>query len=471
MAEDPPRRNTLRMGAMLDEKRAEPDAERRAPHPATIARAAPQRYVLLGDAPSRRKSRQTEPPVSEDPSELYEELAPHLSWLREERRPELRRLLLRGELTRVLERFDEEHERFPKNVSVEKCQKIIERALTRRLVQRLEPSERVPVLTGEVSSRRPRDPRVIVADRVDGSATVDEILRNLPMPRLAGLLAFDDLLSQGVIAYKPRAERPVTSRPPAYAKTIRPIEPEVEEDPPVSGRPTLADPIESEAMAARMLPAPRPTPPEEELTSEEEEKPQPEPDEPGKAVERRTRPPAPSAPKTETASALASVPPRASVAPTDASRRLVTALVGTTGAAIGIAVVAIVFATRPTATPTASPSAPGPERAAPASTQQAASSTAATSTAQAPAAPEPASMTLKIEVSPDYARVYLDGARLKPPLERTLPRDGADHELRIEAPGHKTRKIPFKANADLALVVALEALPKKKSAPTNEDIY
>lgn len=468
MAEDPPRRNTLRMGAL-----PEPMPEPRAPHPASVTRAGPQRYVLLGEGPSRRKSARKPAEDEDDPTTLFEELSPHLGWLPEDRRPELRRWLLRGELERALTHFEEEHARFPRNLSVERCQKITERALLRRLTRRLAPSERVPVMTGELPSHKPRDPRALVVARIDGVSTVEDILRDLSLPRLKGLLAFDALLSQGLIAWKSGAT--------------------LIDEPAVSERPTLADPIESAAIAALTrpgpsapAPAPEPEPPTDDAAIPESapiadapiaDAPSGQPEAEPPPEEAAAPPAHPSSAPAEASRSLASTPPPSGVKstapmePPDNSRRLVTALVGTTGVAVGIAVVAIVFAMRgpasipPASAPTqrATPTASAPRSAAP--------STPSVSTSAAPAPPAP-TIKLTMEVSPNYARVYLDKARLKAPYELSLPRDGAKHELKIEAPGHKTRRVPFEATADLALVVALEVLPKKKPPPApNEDIY
>ena len=67
---------------------------------------------------------------------------------------------------------------------------------------------------------------------------------------------------------------------------------------------------------------------------------------------------------------------------------------------------------------------------------------------------------LHVEISPDYAKLSLDGTKLKAPFDGTLPKDGAKHVLKIDAPGHKQKKIEIIASADTNLVVALEPLPK-----------
>jgi hypothetical protein len=464
----------------------------RAPHPANVAKAAPLRYVLLGDAPTRRREKQEkivpEPDEdSDDPAVLFDQLAGHLGWLAEERRPELRRLLLRGDLERAMRRLDDEQARFPRNVSIEKCRKIVERALLRRVSRRLEPTDRIPVLTGEVSSNKPRDPRVVIADRINGTATIDEVLRTSPLPRLASLLAFEELVDRGVVSFKSRSVHP----PPV-------ITDDALQESPVSARITRADPIEVAAHAelSRALATPPPSPavkaPETAPSAAEKTKSSAEPASAEVATPREPSSlakPSTTAPAVVAATARTAVPdPAPDTRPSaaevvstrpDRSRRLVTALVGITGAAVGIAVVAIVFASRPAdpiktgssplggASPTAQPGRPGPGP-----------SNAPSAT---PAVPPSQNIQLTIDASPKYARVYLDNQRMKDPYELTLPRDGKDHEVRVEAPGHKTRKIPFKASADLALVIALEPLPKKKTGsspspssgppPKDEDIY
>ncbi len=103
-----------------------------------------------------------------------------------------------------------------------------------------------------------------------------------------------------------------------------------------------------------------------------------------------------------------------------------------------------------------------------------------TSTAVAPApsadvSAAPATVRLKVEVSPDYARVKIDGKKLKLPFDGTLPKDGAKHTLKIEAPGHKTKTIEVMANADTNLVIALEpvlkANPTGVPAPPPDPVY
>lgn len=149
-----------------------------------------------------------------------------------------------------------------------------------------------------------------------------------------------------------------------------------------------------------------------------------------------------------------------------------TALVATLGLAVGIAAVAIIFATRNGEQEVRAAAQPQPSSATPpAGAPTTPSASPVASAAQAPAS-SAAQIQITIDSSPHYARVYLDKKRLDPPFEISLPRDGAAHEVKVEAPGHKSRTVPFKATADLALVVALEPLPKAKQPPKkDDDIY
>jgi hypothetical protein len=78
---------------------------------------------------------------------------------------------------------------------------------------------------------------------------------------------------------------------------------------------------------------------------------------------------------------------------------------------------------------------------------------------------------LRIEVNPRYARVFLDGVRLKAPYVHSLTKDGTKHEIRVEAPGHNPKKVKFTSDADTNLVVALEAIPQKAAPRPEDDIY
>ncbi|MFO0549827.1 MAG: hypothetical protein U0271_15650 [Polyangiaceae bacterium] len=108
---------------------------------------------------------------------------------------------------------------------------------------------------------------------------------------------------------------------------------------------------------------------------------------------------------------------------------------------------------------------------APAATSAAPVTTVATS-ASASSSAEAATVMIKFDVSPDYARVTVDGKRLpKKPLELTLPRDGSKHKALFTAPGFNPKELTFTADSDVKLVVALDAVvpsnpPPPTTAPT-----
>jgi hypothetical protein len=81
----------------------------------------------------------------------------------------------------------------------------------------------------------------------------------------------------------------------------------------------------------------------------------------------------------------------------------------------------------------------------------------------------PEGVNLEVEVSPHYAQVYLDGTLLTKPIRVLLARDSREHELRIEAGGHKTQRRTFVMKGDRSFVIALEPIVgKKPSGPEPE---
>jgi hypothetical protein len=98
----------------------------------------------------------------------------------------------------------------------------------------------------------------------------------------------------------------------------------------------------------------------------------------------------------------------------------------------------------PTSRPSAVPTIPSTERAA----------------SEPPVVPE--GVNLEVEVSPPYAQVYLDGTLLTKPFTVLLARDTREHELRVEAGGHKTQRRTFVMKGDRSFVIALEPIVGKK---------
>jgi hypothetical protein len=81
----------------------------------------------------------------------------------------------------------------------------------------------------------------------------------------------------------------------------------------------------------------------------------------------------------------------------------------------------------------------------------------------APAAPEPvppAVVTVTIQASPPEARLLLDGKPLDGnPFKGTLPRDGAEHALRVEASGHEPLERTLRLERDITMSLALTREP------------
>ncbi len=81
------------------------------------------------------------------------------------------------------------------------------------------------------------------------------------------------------------------------------------------------------------------------------------------------------------------------------------------------------------------------------------------------AATPSARVNLHVEVAPLEATVSLDGVPLPAvPCDADVPRDGAPHVVRFEAPGFVSRVESFRADADVRIAVALERVPPPRYA-------
>jgi serine/threonine-protein kinase len=112
-----------------------------------------------------------------------------------------------------------------------------------------------------------------------------------------------------------------------------------------------------------------------------------------------------------------------------------------------------------------SSSTPGGAEPATGSPERVSASTAAavTATPPPPAPPEPiapAVVTVTIQASPPEARLLLDGKPLSGnPFKGTLPRDGAEHSLRVEAKGHEALERTLRLERDVTMSLALTREP------------
>ncbi len=109
--------------------------------------------------------------------------------------------------------------------------------------------------------------------------------------------------------------------------------------------------------------------------------------------------------------------------------------------------------------------------ASPASASASAAAAAPSSSAQAPAADDRVQLT--VNASPASARVSVDdGGSMATPFVSLLPRDGAVHHVKIEAPHFAAKIVNFTASADASIDVSLESqvarflpVPAKHVAP------
>ncbi len=80
--------------------------------------------------------------------------------------------------------------------------------------------------------------------------------------------------------------------------------------------------------------------------------------------------------------------------------------------------------------------------------------------------PPPTSARLTINVTPKTARTSLDGKSILTPGPTTLPVDGKQHLLKVEAPGFQTRSMELAIDGDKMLDVALDKNGVVPSHPT-----
>ncbi|MBK8939294.1 MAG: PEGA domain-containing protein [Polyangiaceae bacterium] len=88
-----------------------------------------------------------------------------------------------------------------------------------------------------------------------------------------------------------------------------------------------------------------------------------------------------------------------------------------------------------------------------------------TGVAPAPA-PKPETVAVEIDVTPKFARVFIDGVLFTgSPIRVTMPKDGKTHEVRVESPGFAPRTTTFVTDANASLILALNRLPPKPPTP------
>ena len=108
-----------------------------------------------------------------------------------------------------------------------------------------------------------------------------------------------------------------------------------------------------------------------------------------------------------------------------------------------------------------------PSTAAPVATNTVAAAVLAAPAVVSPPNPAPApatSETVEIRAAPAWARIHLDGRPVANPYVAQMPRDGAHHNVLVEAPGFFAQTDAFDADGDTVRALALRGRPRPAGA-------
>lgn len=488
----------------------------------------PARAAVL--ATMDRTQRPAPGPLPDSPDVVEAALEPHLAWLSENQRPRFYELLLCGEYGELLRMMRAERERQPRLVSIAKAMSIVEQAECSRLLHELgaTSSEVIVVDPPHTGDDSPRSTLLRLART---TATLAELLASSPLSKLRTLQILHDLRDEGALVLRiPARDRQVTgfgrgalSEAPRAAHDDRAAlrgdehasaeelehdwaeglgllararvdaaERATDEPGEVQDRPTvpfveaflprsLADKLGATDRTPAVPSSDDRTPAvlgAIELTRREEEDslppPPSSPASPASLRPVRTESVVPSEPLLSVAPPAARVdaPAPRSIAPSARAQWLTLPLA--LAALVVSTVTLTVMVMRPNAQPAAAPVDPKPQVviAQPAPTPLPAPSPSP-SPEPKPAPGAPVTVRLEVEVHPPYTRVFLDGTLVGHPVRTSLPRDGALHELRFEAGGHKPQQRSFQADRDSTFVIHLEPMPKlsPSPAPRPEPLY
>lgn len=142
------------------------------------------------------RSQSVVPSTVAEPYDLDGALAPHLAWLEDDGRADLLGQLKRGDHGRALAMLSSAAKRFPRIVSITRATQLVERAAIARLTKRIGDFDSVAVVAGRPG---PSHEAISLAALIDGTRTVDEIVRNSSLPRLRTLELLDDLIRRGAV--------------------------------------------------------------------------------------------------------------------------------------------------------------------------------------------------------------------------------------------------------------------------------
>ena len=354
---------------------------------------------------------------------------------------------------------------------------------------------------------------------VDGKTSIEGLLRKSKLDRLAALNVLADLArSEHIELLAPSASPDVTMRlPPIPSGTHALVEEIRKGDPPPERESRRPRPMASQppliGVSERAIELERPPASAEPLAAEESQCALGGGSEPMLELEGVNADP-PPATKSSTYSrndsdrvrfdappSVAPPPPHAEVAPAQqpvsarplSSPRLATPLAmaavspqrerrsARTFAIAGVAValgIALVFVLLSSPTPESttlgaaapvqarSPSQIGADRTAAVPPLVSAPSAAASVTVATERSGAMETIVVRIKADPLYARVFLDGILLtKTPIEVTIPKDEQQHEVNVEAPGFRSKKMNFVADANVSIIAALDRLASNKRSP------
>lgn len=428
-----------------------------------------------------------------------------LGWLAGPERGEVREALGQGELEKALGLLEAEQKESPDDDDVARGIETVSRALEEQVVGRLGGYDAVPRRVKPIEPGPDRRDGLTVLSEVDGSTSIDDILRRTMIPRLRAARLLESMRRQGTLHIavgRPRArdedaarrETPTSVVPLMDALRIMAAH-DSKPPPPVttnqgSQRPNF-EPDAHDPESLRVLDASLETarPPAMYVDGEarfddatRRETSEPERSSAPSSVRMEGRTPVP--PSLRSTPTPGAATPRPSSVVTARNRRVPReeeeveeaadserglspprrsrrspwspAVMLSLAAAMAItaASVAVVITSRLGAPPagqtppTIVVQAPQPAVAAP---------PAAAAPTRAPAAAPPSDdITVKVEATPKSTKLWLDDIPVPEGGEQTIQRDGRVHVIRAEAVGYKTRRVTFEAAGDVTLVIALE---------------
>ena len=146
------------------------------------------------------------------------------------------------------------------------------------------------------------------------------------------------------------------------------------------------------------------------------------------------------------------------------AKRPPTLIIALAAAVMALAAVLVFAVTRPSAPPApaaARPTAPTtpPEPAATTPPAQTQGIAVALPPITPPVVPQKVDLAMKLKASPSQAKIWVDGVEVAAnPYSAQIPKDGASHKVRADAPGYVPKEMLFTADSDVSLELALDPI-------------